>query len=186
MIQKAACEITQSADVLQLFRAERDHLAVISPFFATYCKTQSSTVCLELFRAPEPLVDIAGVLRDKPVARQTMRCAELHNNAEHEFYVQGEVGSVGKLYLLRISSLDAVSGNAVTVLLTSDHRRIRGHVHCLSAGAVQEPFGLMAHVGYAEETVPSPVPPGLLISPVTQCNLKLYPLYLARHAQNCD
>lgn len=98
-------------------------------------------------------------------------CAAVYDNAPVTIFSKADSGSADAYYLLRIESPDASPGNASTVWLSDEEHRIEGHVWCAVGGVRIGDLGLRAHLGYANPVSESPVPPGLLISTTTQCNL---------------
>jgi radical SAM protein with 4Fe4S-binding SPASM domain len=98
-------------------------------------------------------------------------CDAIPDNSPIELFLAGSRVSRGKLYLLKIASPDATPGKAVTVWLSNGEERIKGHVWCSVGGSNMEKFGLMAEFPLAGPVANSPVPPALLISTTTQCNL---------------
>ena len=170
--QKAAPAIARGTEIVQCFRAEFDHLSVISLFFITFGRQNQCNVKIELFRLEdETPSSISTALRSQSIIDETFDARLLNDNAWHEVFVENEVESAGQLYLLKISSTDATEANAVTVLLTKDVRRVSGHVFCETGNTRDSTFGLLANVGYAPPVTASTIPPRLLISPASQCNL---------------
>lgn len=105
-----------------------------------------------------------------PIARIDEYGGALANNSQLDLFFQ-PIKSAGQLFALRIHSDTEAAGNALTVWLDKGSQRIANHVQCFVGGIDQGEYGVLAQLGFSPPTAPGPVPPALLYSPVTQCNL---------------
>jgi radical SAM protein with 4Fe4S-binding SPASM domain len=174
--RKAAGEITRDCDVIQIFRASRNALAVVSPVLANYAARRTGHIGLRLHELPDdwPIdrpLDRAALASLPLVASLDERAEAVPDNCSLDFFFDPITHSAGRLFALHIFSDDASAGNALTVWLTNGGDRIDRHARCWVGGVDQGLFGLVAATVYAPAVVDGDVPEMLNYSPVTQCNL---------------
>ncbi|WP_082109266.1 radical SAM protein [Azospirillum thiophilum] len=173
--QRPAGKVLAGRKVVQVFRPTADHLSSVSPLLATYAGIRNSRVILSLYRLPTgEAAELA--INDLPtewlVGRAEFDGAKILDNAFQDLRLTTIPQAAGRSFALVLESPDATADNAVTVWLHSGAaRRMTGHVACFVGGKHQGEYGMMAELGYSPPLADGPVPPGLLLSPVTQCNL---------------
>lgn len=80
--------------------------------------------------------------------------------------------SKGKIFRISVGSSAKTAETSVNVLLSDDkNERIPGHLFCSVADAHLDSLGMTAKIGYSPPFSSFSVPPRLLYSPITQCNL---------------
>ncbi|MBK1839398.1 SPASM domain-containing protein [Azospirillum sp. YIM B02556] len=172
--QRPAGEIVGGRKVVQVFRPAADHLSSISPLLATYAGVRDCRLILSLYALP-PGGETEVAMGDLPAAwlvgRMDLDGTLIIDNAFQDFRLITIPQAAGRSFALVLESPDAAMGNALTVWLHSGARRLAGHVACFVNGEHQGGYGLMAELGHSPPSADGPVPPGLLLSPVTQCNL---------------
>jgi len=99
------------------------------------------------------------------------RCDALYDNSPLTVSFAADPDSAGKLYLLCVSSPDGLRGRAPTVWLSDGPERLDGHAWCSVGGGTQPDLGLVGEAGFSNPVADGSVPPALLVSPTTQCNL---------------
>lgn len=172
--QRPAGEIAAGCKVVQVFRPTADHLSSISPILATYAGIRECRLIMSLYALPpDDAVGLAaGDLPDEWLAgRMEINGTGVLDNAFHDFRLTTIERAAGRRFALVLESPDATSGNALTVWLHRGAPRMEGHEACFVGGAHQGEHGMMGELGHAPPLAEGPVPPGLLLSPVTQCNL---------------
>lgn len=105
------------------------------------------------------------------MGRMDLDGSQILDNAFQDFRLTTIPQTAGRSFALVLESPDATTGNALTVWLHSGAHRMAGHIACFVDGEHQGDYGMMAELGYSPPLADGPVPPGLLLSPVTQCNL---------------
>jgi radical SAM protein with 4Fe4S-binding SPASM domain len=172
--QRPAGEIADGRKVVQIFRSDADHLSSVSPLLATYAGARNCRLILSLYALP-PGDAVGGAMGDLPaewrVGRVDLDGAQILDNAFHDLRLTTIQQAAGRSFALELESPDATAGNALTVWLHSGASRMEGHVACFVGGKRQGEYGMMAELGHSPPLADGPVPPGLLLSPVTQCNL---------------
>jgi radical SAM protein with 4Fe4S-binding SPASM domain len=100
-----------------------------------------------------------------------MACAPIYDNAEADVHFDADEASAGKRYLLEVTAPDGTWKTAPSVWLSDEADRIARHEWCSIGRLDQGSFGLSATPIYSNPVADTLVPPGLLISTATQCNL---------------
>ncbi|HWL04732.1 MAG TPA: radical SAM protein [Xanthobacteraceae bacterium] len=116
-----------------------------------------------------------GQWRMLPVGRriacQIVELATIYDNASVSIHLDAPEDTAGRHFLVRIAPLASQTGNAATVWLGDGDDAIEGHIACLVGGSDQGAMGVVATLGFDDPIAATPVPPGLLLSPTSQCNL---------------
>ena len=156
-------EIQNENRITQLFETDSPFFNGLSVLLATYDERARSS------RLEFVLSEIHPTACER--ARKTFDLAAVYDNSFVEIFFPPDAASMGKRFQLDIWSVDAESGNAATVYLTTGEQRIAGHLSCRANGTVGAHDGIIAKLSYAPPTSEYSVPPNLEISLVSQCNL---------------
>jgi radical SAM protein with 4Fe4S-binding SPASM domain len=148
------------ASLIQLIFDENNH-SYGSRAIRKFIRLYKSTSFFERCVLPKNLM----------IACKTQACKAVPDNSPVQLFVNPPRSSRGKLYLLKISSADATSGAAVTVWLHNGAERIEEHIWCSAGGKNMGEYGLIVKFPLANRLSTSSIPPALLISTTTQCNL---------------
>jgi hypothetical protein len=102
-------ELTKNIVIKQTFLSNDNNLCSIQIMFATFARANSSTINLQLY-------DETGAL----INEQTIQSSAMLDNSYLLYKFPDINDSLGQYYFLVISSNEAVSGNAVTILCTNE------------------------------------------------------------------
>ena len=169
----AAGEIYPGRELVQIFRCPKNWMSHISILMATYGRTNKSSFSISLYRieGAQGLADLGGNTSAVQIANMSDSAAVVADNERFDFYMSPVPGSAGRVFILKISSLDGNPGDSLTVWLENhESERIQGHVICLSGSEDRNDFGIQAQIGFSPPEADTPVPKHLLFSPVSQCN----------------
>jgi uncharacterized membrane protein len=100
-------EITGNVVVKQEFLSNDNNLCEVNIYFATFARSNSGLIKLELYEENEILIN-----------EETIDCAKMLDNSYLRYRFNKINNSRGKQYSLIIKAADAVSGNAVTIWCT--------------------------------------------------------------------
>ena len=197
MSRQDAGELVVGREVVQLFHAQGEDLACVSPIIATYQRAVSGTLLVSLYRAtseaqvrhylaPLPPPPLRTGLWDRLTARfrpppapvepgtklaeLALDCARATDNETVDFVLSPIVTAPGDLLVLRLRPVDTQAGSGPTIWLSDSGERIPGHVACYIQGQDQGSFGIQATTFYGGVISELSVPEQVLYSPVTQCN----------------
>lgn len=183
MARKPAGELTHKVVVEQHVDASGDPLGVVTPIIATYRHRirGSLMIKVELARVHRGRwwVRLAQRLRIRsrpiyartPIATRTLDGAEIFDNEPVDIPLDLHEPGEGCRYIVTLTGMHTSSGSAPTVWLSDGQERVPGHLGCHIDGRHQGPFGLDASTIAGPLVASSLVPPAILFSPVTQCNL---------------
>jgi len=101
-------EITENVVIKQTFLSNDNNLCAIQILFATFIRTNTSTIDLQLYDENNVLIN-----------EETIQSASILDNSYLRYKFAHINDSLGKKYTLVISSKDAVPGNAVTIWCTN-------------------------------------------------------------------
>lgn len=118
-----------------------------------------------------PLLNRHRRLRGRLVATLHQSLEAVYDNTAVSLRFQGLPDSARRVYLLAITSTEQAAERCGTVWLSDTDERIDGHVWCSAAAGPPSGVGLVATLEFSNPVAPTHVPPGLLISTATQCNL---------------
>ena len=167
MPHAAAGEITAKVDLIQNFRAEADYMCAISLRMGTYASRNKGSIRFALYETDE-----AGAAKSLiPLWDHSEVAGRIEDNQLHTFYFDAVVHSAHQHYSLRLFAPEVAVGEGLTVWLDDGAERIAGHAFCFVGGKLQGDHGVLGAVHYANPVSEHPIPPFLLYSPVTQCNL---------------
>ena len=109
--QRPVGEVVAGGDIVQSFRAKRDNLTFISIMMATYLRVNNSKVTFSLMDE-----------NHKKIIDDEIEASTLSDNKYYHFNIPTIKNSKGKKYYLKISSVDAKSGNAVTAWCSAENK----------------------------------------------------------------
>ena len=167
MPKVAAGEITATVDLLQNFRADADYMCAISLQMGTYGSRNKGTIKFALYET-----DSGGVASSFiPIRENTENSESIEDNGTYTMYFDYIERSANVYYVLRIFAPGVLVGDGLTVWLEDGSNRIAGHNSCYFGGKLQGEHGVLGRVHYSSPISDHSIPPLLLYSPVTQCNL---------------
>jgi radical SAM protein with 4Fe4S-binding SPASM domain len=174
--QRPAGEILPAAGLMQIFRPSRPFLSAVTVILANYRRRPRCILRVSLFilEGGTPVNSVTGPSSGtawKFISESEEDGRAIFDNEQFSIFLPPQVIPADATLKLCLSSPDATVGNALTAWLHSGERRIPGHVQCRLGEEDFGELGLMAEVSYAPPLAETEIPAGLLISPVTQCNL---------------
>lgn len=183
MAKKPAGELLHQSTIVQYLQASGDALSVISPVIATYRHQIRGSLLLTVRleqQAPRSRwaqrlqrigLTVKPVYLSKEIGRLRLDGESIFDNESVDISIEPHDKDETSRYAITITALHTRKGYAPTAWLSDDEERVPGHLACYVNGMAQGSYGLMATLFRASPVAPSLVPPAILLSPVTQCNL---------------
>lgn len=162
--QRPAGEILPTRDLVQTFRTEQPFLSSVTVILANFRKRPKCLICADI-----------SILEGEDTWRSILRVVEdgraIYDNEPFCIFLPPDGIPSGATLKLCLSSPNALPGHALTAWLHSGEKRIPGHLQCRLGDENFGELGLSAELAYSPPFASSEIPPGILLSPVTQCNL---------------
>ena len=164
VLQRPAGEILPESSLVQIFIPNEDFLSSITVILANFkrrpkCKLRTDIYILDSGENWHSILEIEEDGRS------------IYDNEPHCIFLPPNKILAGSKLKICISSPDATSGAALTAWLHAGDKRIPGHVSCALGNENFSNHGLLAELGYCSPLASTEIPQGILLSPVTQCNL---------------
>jgi radical SAM protein with 4Fe4S-binding SPASM domain len=186
MSMRPALEIRGRTAIVQYFKSKGSGLAVVSILLGTFRNTMTGSLSITVSKIGKAVpwyLKWIGKLRwgrvlalvrgsaGMVVGQISLPSHLIEDNQRVDILIAKHAWFEGEFYSIKIEGDGITSGHAPTAWLADDELRIPGHLACFVGKDGQAEYGLAAQVIYGTPLVASSVPPSLLYSPVTQCNL---------------
>lgn len=186
MGMKPGLEVVGMRTLVQFFEPGREGLSVVSLLMATFRNQVSGHISITVHKArpaaSSSLKRMARFVTGNPMGQPGWEPGEVvgqlslsgravEDNERVDVPVAVHAWESGQIYAIKIKSSGAARGAAATAWLADDQQRIPGHIDCFMGIRRQGEYGLVAFTLFREQRTRSTVPPAVLFSPVTQCNL---------------
>lgn len=195
MTKKPAGELLHRSRIVQYLQPSGDPLSLITPMIATYRHQIRGSLKLTV-RMERPmrsgvwvrLLQTIGVISkpayvSRKIGELVLRGESIYDNDPVDITIARHDKDETCRYVVIIEGIRTRTGHAPTAWLSDGEGRVPGHLACYVDGRDQGEFGLLATVFRSSPFAPSLVPPAILYSPVTQCNLNCIHC-ISRHTRN--